>query len=358
MQEGAAENQLDALIRYVREDLRTHPEAYARGAYIITFTHGWHHNAKEGDENLSNFRQVLAGVRDRDPRRRPIIGLFLSWRGRSRPDPVTEYLTTFWHRKEVAERIGYRGMAETMTRLSLLRDEIARKEERESKDMYSRLIAVGHSFGAQALFSAVSRYFEDELIQVAANPRKSHVGRRWDLIVLVNPAFEAIRYDIINRYQDSLQRRSWSGSDFYAHLPRMVVAGAENDRATGRFFPWGQALDGRTRMTQTDEGPKVRQTLGNYEAYYTHHLHLGGEAGARLDPVRGTETTNGRAHPAMDVFRRMEVTSDPASIRAFMVAKADGKVVSGHGGIWTEPFKKFLVSLIAARELAVKEFRN
>jgi len=349
-------NQMDALVTHVKDDLHQHPEKYRQGAIFITFTHGWHNNAREGNENLARFRSSIARIQNLETNglNRPVIGVYLSWRGKMRPDWPREYATTFWPRKEAAERIGYRGMANALMRLSLLRDEVGRLEGRlEGRPEFlanSRLIVVGHSFGAQAVFSSVARFFEDELTAISDSAdRKGYVGRRWDMIVLVNPAFEAIRYDAIHRYQQWLKYE-----DFYSRLPRMLVVSAENDGATGKWFPLGQALDARNRALQSGEGEMVRHTLGNYDEFRTHRLE-GNPPKLIMIPGR-MDVTHRYAGPFYAPFAR--VTDNTDSIQPFMVAQASSSIVARHNGIWKESFVQFLVDLIMAREESVRLYKK
>jgi len=65
------------------------------------------------------------------------------------------------------------------------------------------LIIVGHSFGGMVVYSALAQ----SLIE-AASSIAPHVGTRFaDLVLLVNPAFEAVRYlpifDLLKERTDS-----------------------------------------------------------------------------------------------------------------------------------------------------------
>lgn len=347
-------NQLDVLEQWVAGDMKKNPSKYRKGAIILTFTHGWHNNALEGNDNLRHFREAVANVKRDDDLGRPVIGVYLSWRGRMRPAlpgvlDAAEYVTTFWGRKEAAERIGYRGMAEALMRLSLLRDRIAKHEGVPERDMNSRIIAVGHSFGAQALFSAISRYFEDELMEIVKGGRpKDYVHRRWDLVILINPAFEAHRYEIINRYQ---ARLNYSG--VYSRLPRMMITGSENDFPNRTYFPVGQRLDTRTWAVQKGGYRYVANTAGQLPEFQTHRLAFRGRNRPILEPI-GTGWYEGRK--TMPEFE--SIVTDTRSVQPFMVAVTDRELVNGHSGIWEEPFRWFLRNLIQSRERTVQAHKR
>lgn len=55
---------------------------------IVTFVHGWNHNASDGDDNLVQFEALLAQLaqleaRDRGEKARKVIGVYIGWRGSS-----------------------------------------------------------------------------------------------------------------------------------------------------------------------------------------------------------------------------------------------------------------------------------
>ena len=57
---------------------------------IVVFVHGWKHDARSDDDNLGNFQRVLdltvgqeAGRATGGIARRPVLGVFVGWRGLS-----------------------------------------------------------------------------------------------------------------------------------------------------------------------------------------------------------------------------------------------------------------------------------
>jgi pimeloyl-ACP methyl ester carboxylesterase len=120
-------------------------------AIILVFVHGWKHNARSSDPNLASFELVLqqtarAEQAARPEDRRPVLGVFVGWRGLSF---YAGWLTnlTFWNRKTAALRVALGSVRELFGRL--------RNHRRNSPG--SVLIVAGHSFGGLVVFSALAQ---------------------------------------------------------------------------------------------------------------------------------------------------------------------------------------------------------
>lgn len=71
-------SQLDLIDNRLRETAKERPPV------IVVFVHGWRHNASVCDENVTCFREILAALADAASQsRRPVIGIYLGWRGLS-----------------------------------------------------------------------------------------------------------------------------------------------------------------------------------------------------------------------------------------------------------------------------------
>jgi pimeloyl-ACP methyl ester carboxylesterase len=128
-------------------------EAYA-GSHpiILVFVHGWKHNARARDPNLRAIDMVLQQTAEAEAAvgsNRPVIGIFVGWRGLSF---YAGWLTnlTFWNRKTAALRVALGSVRELFARLRRFR----RQHDRESA-----LVIVGHSFGGLIVYSAVAQAF-------------------------------------------------------------------------------------------------------------------------------------------------------------------------------------------------------
>lgn len=292
-------NQMDAVISQVNE------EAGKGDVLIMTFVHGWKHNAEAGDDNVKTFRTTLRRLTELENRfgeasgqpPRQVIGIYLGWRGRSVSMPLLKELT-FWDRKNTAQKIGHGGVTEVLTRLELVKktrdaieinDAIAKELKKAKPDLEkanlatskTRLVVIGHSFGGAVVFSALSQIIEGRFIDTHG-PQGQLTGARsfGDLVVLINPAFEATQFSALS---DMAAER---GSYFPSQLPVMVVLTSEADYATKIAFPigrWFSTLfenehdvsrkNAVTRKEEViDQGKSNITTVGHFLPYRTHYL--------------------------------------------------------------------------------------
>lgn len=200
---------------------------------IITFTHGWHHNASYDDENVNQFTHLLDKVGQAEAQaggHRKVLGLYIGWRGESITlEGVNVF--TFWDRKNTAQKVGGYGLVELLLRL----EEIVNVREAENGSHNSRLIVAGHSFGGAVVYSALQQIMEDRFIDSRHNKAYNDDAKGFaDLVVLINPAFEALRYSSL--YNLSQERCTY----FENQRPRLLILTSEADSATGFFFPLGR----------------------------------------------------------------------------------------------------------------------
>ena len=148
-------------------------------------------------------------------------------------------------------------------------------------------MVVGHSFGGAVVYTALQQILAGRFID-------SHSGKTYqggangfgDLVVLVNPAFEALRYATLYDISQEYCRRY-----FPTQLPKLVILTSEADYATKLAFPAGRSLstlfethnnlprhycarpgtDG-TRKMVVDEGKADRHAVGHFAPFLTHHL--------------------------------------------------------------------------------------
>jgi len=251
---------------------------------LVVFVHGWKHSAKAGDENIRNFRNSLkrlsamesaiAVASSTDARK--IAGIYLGWRGGSSTVPVLKELT-FWDRKNIAHKVGYGDVTEVLSRLEQLQK--TKNEGTGSNRTY--LVVVGHSFGGAVVYSALSEILENGFI----NPdgpigRSSNTVGIGDLVVLINPAFEAMRYSTLSDMSTD------RGTYFPGQLPVLAILTSEGDDATGKMFPlgrWFSTLFEKEREVKrhnavTGKKEPISQSdanitaVGHFDDYITHHL--------------------------------------------------------------------------------------
>ena len=265
------------------------------GLQIVVFAHGWNHNASICDENVVCFRELLrylgkvellrasrpriesTGISAEKYTPKRVIGVYLGWRGLSSHSPILN-VGSFYSRKSAAHRVGQGGLVELLSRLEVLRDSL-----NESSAGTTRLIVIGHSFGGAAVYTAVSTLFQERLTQAIARARDRTVDivRGYgDLVILINPAFEASLYSGI----DALSRVN------VVYSPRqravLVTISSETDWATKWAFWAGRMLSTLFQHTAShDQANALVTTLGNYTPFRTHKLVSSSTGGGWGDDV-------------------------------------------------------------------------
>lgn len=252
-------------------------------AIILSYTHGWFHNANESEEgNLQEFRRVLSNLVKQEQAltesinakrikgldratARKVIGIYTGWRGESLNTRGIK-LASFWERKKIAQLIGARDGKDYFSSLSAI------KANNGGKD--TRLVILGHSFGGLLVHSATTGLVIDRFNQSIEgdNVIVSGLG---DLIVLVNPAFEAL--DIGNLTQKANTRNYDT-----QQRPLYIVLSSEKDKATNLPFRFGRFFttffDNYRNDLKSDWGTAIERqqadktALGHYEKFRTHIL--------------------------------------------------------------------------------------
>lgn len=331
----------------LKDQLLAHVRSLAqdRSLLIAVFAHGWKHNADAADGNVQAFNRLLLKLAAADAaacanascRKRQVVGVYIGWRGLSnRMEPFNTL--TFWGRKGRAHRVGGDGVTEVLAELAKVN---ASNDE-------NRLIVTGHSFGGAVIYNAINQI----LIRDTAFLNHDRVARNVaDLIVLVNPAFEAARFHAI-------QRKAAGFTFEPKQKPILAIFTSEADIATKRAFPAGRTL--ATLFSEHRDAEQRReniQAIGHYAPFRTHALTLGadGAASADLDDI----ACDWKAYSKGDVDRwdagavTLTRLAPPGSgsqrFNPYMVASVEKDIISGHNDIWGEQFSDFLYRFVAVQ---------
>lgn len=292
---------------------------------IIVFVHGWKHNARSDDANVQEFRALLeaAGAEERDRARpgsapRKVVGIYVAWRGRSWvvPDPLLSL--TFWARKEAARRVSIGSARELFARLRSIRshyndkqtagaDQTGAVSEQASQRPRIRTLMIGHSFGGLILYAAMSGSLieslatQQDLAGTGKTPRLAE--RPADMILLINPAFEASRYEALYRVASRYRPERFQP-------PLLVSVTSIKDWATGIAFPTGRSVNTLfEHETTSEQGTAMKKTPGHIDHYLTHRLRAhapgpvpgagnGGQGDGALCPNWKSEETLRALHGA------------------------------------------------------------
>lgn len=321
---------------------------------VVIFIHGWHHNALADDENVLAFQRVLKKLAGRNPSRH-IFGVLVGWRGESlKIDGLNEFI--FWERKNTSIEVGRGQVAELFDKL--------KHESQGMKD--SRLIKIGHSFGASVLLSATKSDLSRQISQGCSlsSGNKKNNG----FTILVNPAIEAIHYFPIFE-----QSENWKNycptADEVPLNPVVAVFSSESDWATQKWFPIGRNIStffenhkeikiknrGGIEINLSEYDMDVK-TVGNYDKFITHQLHglIGGRSesdGCLINPKKWSDvivSPLGQGWKANFTDSGTVLThlkNSPAFSPAWVV-KVQDDVIGDHTEIWGSRFNCFLEELI------------
>jgi len=358
-------------------------DARGRDVLIVVFAHGWNHRAKEGDGNISTFRSMLretakterddADKEQRVPRE--VFGVYVGWRGLSLKIPVIEYLS-FWDRKNTAAKVGSGDVTELLSRIELIKrkkDSVAsqemlsaasqdckgktgadcsnRLEEAKGAKSDTRLVVIGHSFGGLVVQSAIDRILIDRAIRTSKidTGRQGNIEGFGNLVVLVNPAFEAQRFNSV--YEIQKERGEYASNQ----LPVELILTSQTDYATKFAFPAGRFFS--TIFEKQGTRSKNLETLGHYSPFTTHHLALPAED-LRKKPEYSkcfddpetiaqswfTGDRKGHAH----IFGGLVLERDKLSDRApFLNVSVSGDIIPDHNDINKEAIIEFASRMIS-----------
>jgi hypothetical protein len=339
------------------------------GVIVTVFVHGWQHSAAPGDSYVESFKQILAQIShtetlasQQDKRaKRKVLGVYIGWRGDSLVVPILKY-PTFWERKNTAHQIGLLGVTEVLLKLEEIVHVKAAIETSNPKSLKSRLAILGHSFGAAVVYTALNQVLVERFIGRRQNKYQKTDEGFGDLIVLMNPAFEALRFSsLFDMSQENC--RDYSKDQ----IPDLVVLTSEADTVTRNIFPFGRSFsvffenhedlnrqictkDGKAKLT-INESEADRTAIGHFKPYQTHkltplqdkHLRksdfnyrslkaawLDQSFGSQLDFEGVSLTHLGRTHP----------------LNPYLNIYVDGSLMKNHGDIWGKEVISFLRDLI------------
>ncbi|MDD1620188.1 MAG: hypothetical protein LUQ11_01810, partial [Methylococcaceae bacterium] len=180
--------------------------------YVTIFVHGWHHNANEDDINVRRFKESLKETKLRNPTFK-VTGIYVGWRGETISFPGLRLLS-FWDRKSVSEEVGRNALSDF-----LLRVETAVNSKSPGQN---HLLTIGHSLGASVIFNALHQVLLERMTQPDNDEPRLGFG---NLVVLVNPAMEAIRYTTLREAAHRYHREHGFKD---SQNPLLIIASSES----------------------------------------------------------------------------------------------------------------------------------
>lgn len=342
---------------------------------VLVFIHGWHHGARPDDKNLRDFlssvddtRELLTGSGPesgvyRQSRKTltgseslSVVSIYVGWRGRSLPW-IFDY-ATFWGRKAAAERVGEGDLREFLGRLNALYRRRRNLRAVQATRNFFGLIAFGHSFGGQVLFRSIAFELESELLNRTMRDRGftnkpeqiSDLLGFGDLVVLVNPAFEALQFERIWRLSSELEFGRWQN-------PVMLVISSAGDIPRQVLFPMGRNLDAFFFRPAFRQGQRAlwTQALGEYRRFRTHKVEITNDL-SPLTPNFYPGIYSADPHAILDLDLtnlpsiggvKLIPTEHHRNNSPFLIAHADVGVVLNHSDVFERTLRTFLNDYIA-----------
>jgi hypothetical protein len=217
----------------------------------------------------------------------------LSWRGQS---VAANHVSTYWNRRDAANRIGGASLTEVVTRLMLETKGVpipdAKCESHPEKES-SHFVVIGHSLGARALEHAIAQPMLSSILERQATAQACITAWNYahpkepaltgvsflapaDLIVFLNAANDAFEMkaiiEALKRSQIKVMRDG-SDSAYGAGGPFLISVTSDGDWATERIMPVAQwfSIPGlafrKYDANSCDEG----QLCGHSQSFYYRH---------------------------------------------------------------------------------------
>lgn len=333
---------------------------------IVVFVHGWKHSARFDDSDVRHFRDTVMPKLSRGRS----VGIYVGWRGAALAAPLLEY-ATFYDRKSTADHVARGAVRELFAQLQAVRND-------STTGRKVRLTLIGHSFGGLIIFNAVAESLLNSL--VLANHAATGLPRLAklvaDVILLLNPAFEASRFEPV--FQVAKDQLTGDGQRSYSadQRPLLVSITSEADLATKLIFPLGRSVNsvfqhegwtdqddcsdtdaaqrqpahtsslshGEQYLKHQDECSKANyakriekiantHTIGHMERYRTHQLSLA--------------TAANSSEPSLAIECKVSANPLIASANSFPLWNmfASKQVINGHHDIYQNKLWDFVSTL-------------
>lgn len=295
--------------------------------YVTIYVHGWHHNANENDRDTKAFKESLKETKLRNPNFK-VVGIYVGWQGETISLPFFRWLT-FWDRKSVSYDIG----RDALLRF-LLQTEAIVKVKNENK-----LLTIGHSLGGSVVFNSLQSVFLERLTH---SPKEKAVGFG-DLVVLVNPAFEAIRFANFREISQKYSEKNDSNKS-----PLLIIASSESDTMIKEDFPMATAFGAMFNLNRFLPSPNSFSAwdldtvaVGHFAPYITHRLEANNSLSTNYScPSNDKESKDFLNAPSNKM--QLRHVQNSAMVNPYWVMQIDKNIMPSHGFMRQKDFWCFL----------------
>jgi hypothetical protein len=327
---------------------------------IVVFVHGWKNDAAYDNGNVKFFRRQLNKIADMEKDSgdgRKVVGVYLGWRGTSvhLPD-FAETLFTFYDRKDVAHKVAKGAIQSVVSSITAFE---ARQNGGQwpcksaspdkAPDCMVNTLFIGHSFGGLILFEAIEPKILTSIINSQADMDAGQVDTvdrtaSGDLVVLLNPAIEATRFQPVFR---AMSRRKYT----HYQSPLMVMVTSSADDATGMAFPLGRFFSTFfEKETTHEEWVANHVTIGHMDDYTTHYLdHYGKDK--KVPPCRPEKESPVRCM-GVNKGNVLTVATDGDRVMPDYVhfpiwnVRSNDLIMDGHSDLSRDSLADFILSLV------------
>jgi hypothetical protein len=353
---------------------------------LFVYIHGWQNDAASGDTcKFEHFLDVLSRFPEMREHKINLIGVYIAWRGKDLTIPGLDLLT-FWSRKSAGGEVAAEnGCLAAISELALA----ARAPDKK----LHHCVLMGHSFGGLVLGNTISHSILD------ASGTGERNSSPWDMAVAFNSADDSISTRQLMSELDKLYKYDPARHAYVArpgavtkvatideNRPLLIMLQAENDMATGQFFPTGTNLANLAGLryhwahvtVPGGNGEKVSErefethTPGNNKYLMNYKVVPRGEA----TPPPGLQGTEDRAveanvvhnlhgrtfytsekndghenkycksstynpdeikpAPEKEAWRKWEIVYTGNARIPFWIVRVPKEIISGHGGLWSD----------------------
>lgn len=304
----AAPEQFDILIADIKSKLKD------RDMLILLYVHGWNHNARDTDENVACFGEVLkaaaimqAAYKDiKGVKPRAVYGIYVGWPGKVYEWDLANKIFSYFGREASADRVGQRG--------DLLRLFSTISDVRATYGKGAKFIIVSHSMGARATYKALRPI----MLNAAYAKQSDQVAFIADASVMVNPAISA---DEHKNLDVAIRSGKFSTRDA---APRFVIMTSETDEVLTGVYTWPNLLANFVRGNYLLSSGPENTAMGLYDKYVTHELQSTEEPGSTLE----TEGCPTLRHDELEIVRGSKRVKNKAELYDFREIKrhiSDGR---------------------------------